>query len=40
VPAEPVPDGAPASLVWYEIVPDKTVAWDYGTLRTVGDHGR
>lgn len=40
VPAEPVPDGAPASLVWYEIVPDKTVAWDYGTLRTVGDRGR
>lgn len=40
VPAEPVPDGAPASLVWYEIVPDKTVAWDYGMLRTVGDRGR
>jgi len=35
VPAEPPPAGAPASLAWYEIAPDRTVAWDYGTLRTV-----
>ncbi|HEX6421480.1 MAG TPA: hypothetical protein VFZ77_23455 [Acidimicrobiales bacterium] len=35
VPADPRPAGAPASLVWYEITPDRTAAWDYGTLRTV-----
>ena len=28
---------APADHTWYEVVPLKTVAWDYGTLREVRD---
>lgn len=37
--AKPVvtPGGVPAHHVWYEVVPLKTVAWDYGTLRRVSD---
>ena len=35
-PAE-VPTGAPAGCTWFEVVPIKTVAWDYGTLREVRD---
>ena len=31
------PGGAPGSLAWLELVPDKVVAWDYGILRTVAD---
>jgi hypothetical protein len=29
------PDSAPANHVWFEVIPLKTVAWDYGTLREV-----
>jgi hypothetical protein len=35
-PAE-APKGAPAGCTWLEVVPTKTVAWDYGTLREVSD---
>jgi hypothetical protein len=35
-PAE-APRGAQASHTWFEVVPLKTVAWDYGTLREVRD---
>lgn len=35
-PAE-APRGAQASRTWVEVVPLKTVAWDYGTLREVRD---
>ncbi len=35
-PAEP-PRGAPAGLTWFEVIPVKTVAWDYGSLREVID---
>jgi hypothetical protein len=35
-PAE-APGGAPAGRTWFEVVPLKTVAWDYGTLREVID---
>jgi hypothetical protein len=31
------PRNAPASRTWFEVVPLKTVAWDYGTLREVRD---
>jgi hypothetical protein len=31
------PREAPAGLTWFEVVPLKTVAWDYGTLREVRD---
>ena len=31
------PRGAPASRTWFEVIPLKTVAWDYGTLREVRD---
>ncbi len=38
-PAE-APRGAPADRrTWVEVVPLKTVAWDYGTLREVKDEG-
>jgi hypothetical protein len=33
---EATPDAAAGSK-WYEVVPIKTVAWDYGTLREVSD---
>lgn len=29
------PPDAPAGREWFELVPIKTVAWDYGTLREV-----
>ncbi len=35
-PAQPPTDG-PAGHTWFELFPDKTVAWDYGTLREVDD---
>ena len=35
-PAEP-PRRAPADRRWLEVVPLKTVAWDYGRLREVND---
>jgi hypothetical protein len=35
-PAE-APRGAPAGCTWFEVVPLKTVAWDYGMLREVRD---
>ena len=35
-PAE-APGGAPAGRTWFEVVPLKTVAWDYGALREVRD---
>lgn len=34
-PADQVPEDASSSLAWFEVVPDKVVAWHYGTLRTV-----
>lgn len=33
-PAE-APPGAPFKRAWYELVPLKTVAWDYGQMREV-----
>jgi hypothetical protein len=33
------PDGAPTGRLWFEVIPLKTVAWDYGTLREVPDEG-
>ena len=35
-PAE-APRGAPSSRTWLEVVPIKTVAWDYGMLHEVRD---
>lgn len=32
-----VPEGAPADCTWFEAMPLKTVAWDYGKLREVKD---
>ncbi len=32
-----VPHGAPTNHIWFEVIPLKTVAWDYGTLREVSD---
>lgn len=29
------PGGAPADCTWFEVIPLKTVAWDYGMLREV-----
>ena len=37
-PAE-APLNAPADRVWFEVIPLKTVAWDYGTLHEVTDEG-
>jgi hypothetical protein len=31
------PGGAPPDRTWFEVVPLKTVAWDYGSLREVSD---
>ncbi len=31
--------GVPAGMTWFEIVPSKTIAWDYGTMREVDDEG-
>ena len=35
-PAE-APRDTPAGRTWFEVIPLKTVAWDYGTLREVKD---
>ncbi|MBE3560087.1 MAG: hypothetical protein IMW89_12805 [Ktedonobacteraceae bacterium] len=37
--AKPVeaPGDASAGHTWFELVPLKTVAWDYGTMREVKD---
>ena len=35
-PAE-APRDAPAGRTWFEVVPLKTVAWDYGLLREIKD---
>ncbi len=34
------PRSAPAGRTWFEVIPLKTVAWDYGTLREAGDDVR
>lgn len=31
------PEAAPAGHTWFEVVPLKVVAWDYGTLHEVDD---
>ena len=31
------PTGGPAGQTWFELVPTKAVAWDYGRLREVDD---
>ena len=36
-PAEAPPEAPAADCTWVEVVPLKTVAWDYGTLREVRD---
>lgn len=33
----PPPDRAPDGYVWFELLPQKTVAWDYGKLHEVND---
>ncbi len=33
------PAGAPADQLWFEVIPTKTVAWDYGTLHEVQNDG-
>ena len=33
------PANALADRVWFEVIPTKTVAWDYGTLHEVRDEG-
>ena len=35
-PAE-APRDAPSGRTWFEVVPSKMVAWDYGALREVSD---
>lgn len=35
-PAE-APNAASAGRIWFEVIPLKTVAWDYGTLHEVTD---
>ena len=37
VKAAEAPVDAPTGQKWFEVVPSKTVAWDYGRLREVGD---
>ena len=37
VVATEVPPDMPAGRMWFEVVPLKTVAWDYGSLREVQD---
>ncbi len=37
-PVDP-PVDAPADRAWFEVIPLKTVAWDYGTLHEVQDEG-
>ncbi|HSR24472.1 MAG TPA: hypothetical protein VLW53_13035, partial [Candidatus Eisenbacteria bacterium] len=31
------PPGAPAGRTWFEVVPLAAAAWDYGSMREVGD---
>jgi len=31
------PSGTPTGRTWFEVIPFKTVAWDYGALREVKD---
>ena len=31
------PAGMKSGVIWFEIIPDKTVAWDYGTLHEAAD---
>ena len=33
------PRDAPAGRVWFEVIPTKTVAWDYGSLREMNATG-
>ena len=33
------PEGAPDGHVWFEVVPARVAAWDYGTLRAVRSDG-
>lgn len=33
------PADAPPGRTWFELLPLRTVAWDYGTLREAGDGG-
>jgi len=35
--AAEMPTEAVAGQSWFEVVPDKTVAWDYGSMREVDD---
>jgi len=35
-PVDP-PSGADSGYTWFEVIPTKTVAWDYGTLHEVND---
>lgn len=35
--AEAVGGGATAATTWFEVMPRVLIAWDYGTLREVGD---
>jgi len=35
-PTDPPPD-VPKGHIWIEVIPTKTVAWDYGMLREVAD---
>ena len=32
-----MPTSAPANRIWFEVIPIKTIAWDYGTLREALD---
>lgn len=32
-----VPDNAPDGFTWFELIPAKTIAWDYGSMREVSD---
>ena len=34
-----VPAGVLVGCSWFEVVPSKTVVWDYGMLREVGNEG-
>lgn len=33
------PEGALSGRAWFEVIPRKTVAWDYGELREARDEG-
>jgi hypothetical protein len=36
-PADQAPEGAAASVGWFELTPEQVLAWDYATLRTAAD---